>query len=94
MCDNILIFFNLLITLLTCMRTCATSLDISTSLAVNCLFPFKKAGILNNASTVGSFSSTKNLGSARTQYPQKSISRNPELNFINSSNKRPSRKKN
>ena len=94
MCDNILIFFNLLIKLLTCMRTCATSLDISTSVAVNCLFSFKTAGILNNTSTVGSFSSTKYSRSVRTQYPQKNISRNPELNFTNSSDTRPSRKKN
>ena len=77
------------LTLSICMRTCTTCLDISTSLAVNCLFLLEKARSLNNASTGGSFSSSKNPLSARTQCPRESISRNPEFDFINSSDTRP-----
>ena len=71
--EYILIFYNLPITLSTCMHTCAICLHISTSLAVTCFFPLIKVVILNTAPTVASSPSTKNSQSASIQALRKYV---------------------
>ena len=75
-------FFNWPVTRLACIRTCAISLDMSTSFAEICVFPRVKAGILRTVPRVANSSSIKNPLSARTQSPIVTLSKKPEFSVI------------